>query len=205
MNRMAVRGQTTYRQRQAQRTREVIAASARRLFAERGYVATTIEAISGAAEIPVPTIYSALGNKPAILEEIRRTWIAESGVEELHREALSTSEPRARLRLAAHWTRRQFELGHDVIAIYQEAARIDSRAALVWRRALAGREAALDQLVHSLKGRLRPRLKPAAALDIYIVCTLPEAYRALVLDRRWSPDQYEEWLAELLVLELLGG
>ena len=101
MNRMALKKHTTYRQRQAQLTREIIAASARRLFAERGYVATTIQAISDAAEIPVPTIYSALGNKPAILEEIRRAWIAESGVEDLHHEALSTSEPRARLRLAA--------------------------------------------------------------------------------------------------------
>jgi AcrR family transcriptional regulator len=202
---MAAKGATSHRQRQAQLTRDVIAVTARRLFAERGYVATTIQAISAAAEIPVPTIYSALGNKPAILEEIRRSWIAQSDVEELHRQALSTLEPRVRLRLAAHWTRRQFELGHDVIAIYQEAARVDTRAAPVWRRALAGREAALDQLIQSLKGHLRPRLKPAAALDIYIVCTLPEAYRRLVLDRGWSPDQYEEWLAGLLVRELLGA
>ena len=195
----------SHRQRQASATREAIARTALQLFADRGYVATTIQAISEAADIPAPTIYSALGSKPAILEEIRRLWIAEASVEELYAEALTMREPAERLRLAAKWTRRQMELGHDVITVYQEAARADPRARVLWADALAGREAAVRTLLTSMGERLRPRLDVKQAIDLYVVATLPEVFRSLVLERDWSPDEYEAWLAERLEAELLGG
>jgi AcrR family transcriptional regulator len=194
---------STHRQRQAQATRETVTAAARRLFAEQGYVATTIEAVSEAAEIPVPTIYSAFGNKPAILEEARRLWIAETDIENLHRLALATPEVDRRLRLAAQWTRRQFELGYDVISIYQEAARADPRVAAVWQQVMLRREGAVSELIESLRGRLRPGLAVRQALDLYVTWTLPEVYRTLVLERGWSLNRYENWLAELLIRELL--
>jgi AcrR family transcriptional regulator len=202
---MAVKIQlATHRRRQAQATRETVAIAARRLFAKQGYVAATIEAISEAAGIPVPTIYSAFGNKPAILEEARRLWIAESDVENLHRQALATPEAQSRLRLAAHWTRRQFELGYDVISIYQEAARADPRVAVVWRRVMLRREAAVSELLESLKGHLHSGLRLRQALDLYVAWTLPEVYRTLVLERGWPCTRYENWLAELLIREFLG-
>ena len=49
---MDVKTGPTHRQRQAAATRRQIAAAARQLFAERGYVATTIAAISERADIP---------------------------------------------------------------------------------------------------------------------------------------------------------
>lgn len=192
----------SYRQRQAQATRSAIATAARRLFAIDGYVTTTIEAISAAADIPVPTIYSAFGNKPGILEEIRRHWIAESDVADLHRKALLLPDPEQRLRSAAHWTRRQMEVGYDVIAVYMEAARADARVAKVWRNALAGREAAVLQLLESMGGSLRPGLRLAEALDVYVTSTLPEVYRTLVIERGWSVSRYESWLGDLLVSQI---
>ena len=195
----------SYRQRQAQATRVAVAGAARRLFADIGYVSTTIEAISDAAEIPVPTIYSAFGNKPAILEEVRRRWVVETDVEGLHRQALAAPDGGRRLQLASHWTRRQFELGYDVIAMYQEAARADLRVAAVWGQVMAFREAAVSELLESLSGRLRPGLTVRRALDLYVAWTLPEVYRTLVLERRWSANRYESWLAELLIRELLAA
>jgi AcrR family transcriptional regulator len=189
---------------QAQATREAVAVAARRLFAEQGYVATTIEAISEAAEIPVPTIYSAFGNKPAILEEARRLWIAETDVENLRRRAVTTRDVEKRLRLAAQWTRRQFELGYDVTSIYQEAARADPRVAKAWRQVMLRREAAVSELLESMRGRLRPGLTLRHALELYVTWTLPEIYRTLVLERAWSPNKYEHWLADLLIREFLG-
>ena len=195
---------TGHRARQARATRRAVAAAARRLFAERGYTTTTIEAISAAADIPVQTIYSALGSKRAILEEVRVAWIEESDVAALHAAALATPDPHERLRRAAHWTRRQFELGHDVITAYQEASRIDEEAASVWRHALRGREEALRQLVDSLGDALRTALPPGQALDVYIALTLPESYGTLVHERGWTPDDYERWLADCLCRELLS-
>ena len=194
----------SHRQRQAAATREAIARAALRLFEDRGYVATTIQAISETAGIPAQTIYSALGSKPAILEEIRHRWIAEARVEELYAQALTKSEPAERLRLAARWTRRQMELGYGVITVYQEAARADPRARGRWSDALAGREVAVRNLLTSMQDSLRPGLDVQRALDLYVVATLPEIYGNLVLVRAWSIDEYEAWLAERLVADILG-
>lgn len=193
----------SHRERQAQATREAVARAARRLFAANGYAATSIAAISEEADIPMPTIYSAFGNKPAILEEIRQRWIAESDALELHGDALEASDARGSLRLAAHWIRRQMEIGSDVIAMYQEAARTDPRTAETWRQVLVGREGAVRSLLEKLLRQSPGRLEPARALDVYVTCTLPEVYRTLVTERGWSPDQYEAWLANLLTREIL--
>jgi AcrR family transcriptional regulator len=194
----------SYRQRQARATRRTVAAAARRLFSERGYSTTTIEAISEAAAIPVQTIYSAFRSKRSILEEVRTEWIEEANVADLYREAMSRPGLGARLDGVAHWTRRQFELGYDVIATYEEAARVDPVAAEVWSRVLAGREAALGQLIASEAPDLRPELSVTRALDTLIALTLSEPYRALVLERGWTPDDYERWLGAVIRQQLLA-
>lgn len=192
---MTVESRLGHRQRQAQATRDAVASAARQLFAERGYTSTTIEAISQAARVPSQTIYSAFGSKPAILEHIREMWVAETEVRELGARALTLPNPADRLRQAAHWTRRQFELGSDVITMYQEAARSDPRVAKTWAGVLRGRERAIREV-------LAPFAKQDS-LDLYITLTLSEIYRSLVLERGWTPSRYETWLAQVLIQELL--
>jgi AcrR family transcriptional regulator len=138
-----------------------------------------------------PTIYSAFGSKAAILEEIRRLRITESGARESHVEALDEPEPAARLRMAAQWHRRQMELGYDVIAIYQEAARSDAAMAREWDRVQQSRESAVVQLVSSITPHLSARLDVRSATDRYVTLSLAEVYRTLVIDRRWSLSRYE--------------
>jgi hypothetical protein len=53
-------------------------------------------------------------------------------------------------------------------------------------RALAEREAPAE------------RLTDAEAADIVYTLMSPEVYRILTLQRGWSPDRYEEWLATAL-------
>ena len=188
----------SHRERQARATKEQVAQAARGLFAEQGYVATTIAAISEAAEIPAQTIYSAFGNKPAILREIARIWIAEADTRRLAQESLQLEDPADRLRSAAHWQTRQFETGIDVIQIYQEAARADARMAEEMQRVWAAREHELKLFLKSFKGRLKPK-----ALDLFLACTAAEIYRLLVLDRHWPVEDYETWLGDTLVSQLL--
>src|SRR6476469_10997478 len=58
---------STRRRQQADRTRDHIISTARNLFIERGYNATTLESIAQAAGVSVESIYSIFGNKKAIL------------------------------------------------------------------------------------------------------------------------------------------
>lgn len=193
-----------HRERLAQETRNRVARAARRLFAAHGYVQTSIGAIASESGVPEQTIYSSFGSKPAILELVRLNWIKEADVAALYAEASGLSDPRERLARAAHWTRRQFEVGHDVIVVYQEAARSDPRAADAWRRALEYREAAVRRLLEPMARSFRPGLSRRHALDLYVAVTVPEIYRELVVERRWRPAAYEEWLAAGLSSALLG-
>src|SRR6202012_1020222 len=56
------------RAEQAAATRRLILDTATRLFVERGYAATSIDAIAQAAEIGRSTVFTAAGGKPQLLK-----------------------------------------------------------------------------------------------------------------------------------------
>ena len=96
------------------------------------------------------------------------------------------------------------ELGYDVITIYQEAARADPEMAIEWKSVLDGRDRAIGKLIDSLSEHLAPGLTRTIAVDLFVTCTLSEVYRTLVLERHWALDDYERWLADQLVAQLLA-
>ncbi len=193
----------THRQRQAMATKAQIASAARALFAAQGYVGTTILAIAEAADIPAPTIYSAFGTKAAILRAIAWGVAGTLDIDRAHAEALAQPDPRDGLRMAARIQRRQFEQMYDVIDIYQEAARTDPDIAQDTRTIAANREHAFRRHIDAIATHLAPGVSVDDGVDIYLTLVLPEAYRTLVIERGWSPDRYENWLAEALTTQLL--
>jgi AcrR family transcriptional regulator len=186
-------------------TKEQIASAARGLFAAHGYVATTITAIAEAADIPAPTIYSALGTKAKILQAIAWGVIATLDVDRSHAEALAEPDPERGLRLVANIQRRQYELMYDVIAIYQEAARTDPDIAQDLQTIMANRERAFRRQIEAIAAHLAPGIAVNDGVDIYLTLVLPEIYRTLVLERGWTPSRYETWLADTLIRQLLPG
>lgn len=199
---MAVKG-PTHRQRQAEATRVQVASAARALFAERGYVATTIGDIAQAADIPAPTIYSAFRGKAGILAKATDLWMAEAQTSDLAQQSRDEPDPAGRLRIFARLNRRQLETGSDLIVVYQEAARADVAMAETLRHILASREREIRALVASLEDALAGGTDLERALDLALALTLPEVYRTLVVERGWSKDAYESWLGETLVSQLL--
>lgn len=193
-----------HRQRQALATREQIAAAARTLFAERGYVATPITAIAEAADIPVPTIYSAFGNKAAILKDVTQRAVAVLDVSRRHEEARDDPDPARGLRRAAGLQREQFEAMYDVIAVTLEAVRTDAEIADQLVRIMASRERGFRRHIEAIAAHLAPGTTVDDGVDIYLTLVLPEVYHSLVLERGWSPDRYENWLADNFVYQLLG-
>ena len=193
-----------HRQRQALATRQQIGLAARRLFAERGYVATTISAISETADIPVQTIYSALGSKAAILEQIAAAAVSDLDVDRHHAEAIDSPDPAAGLRIVATLQRRQYEVMYDVIAIYLEAARTDPQIATATAVIQQNRERAFRRHMAAIATHLRAGLTVDRAVDRYLALVLPEIYRTLVIERGWTVDDYEKWLGESLIQQLLG-
>ena len=69
----------------------------------------------------------------------------------------------------------------------------------------AGQAADQRILARSLArhGALRSGLREARATDIIWALANPRTHHALVGERRWSPDEYQRWLADLLASALL--
>jgi AcrR family transcriptional regulator len=120
-------------------TRERIVDAARALMRERGWVGTTIDAIAEKAGVATATVYSAFGNKLAIVEAMRQVMLRDSEIPELTRQAEAEPDLARRLELWAKLIRQQMESSYDIISIHRQAARADPQFAAEYRKALDNR------------------------------------------------------------------
>lgn len=197
-----VKPRSTYRQAQAQATRERIADAARRLFGTRGYGATSIEAIAEEAGVAVRTVYSAFGAKREILSLICERWLEDAGARELAGEVLGEPDPARRLRGAAHWLRTLYAAGFEVVMIFEAATDESPETRALLRSKLAGRNQVMDAMIASLEGHLR--IPVAEAQAMYRALAAPGVYRELVEESGWTPDEFERWVGDTLARNLLN-
>jgi AcrR family transcriptional regulator len=193
----------THRQRQAQVTRSMIVAAAQELFLEQGYICTTIEVIAERAGVATSTVYAIFGSKRGILRAIRDAWHERTHIREVLSSSKLSSNPVERLDQLAAATRRQWEMGAEVTAIYTGAAAADPRAAAELTQALTGRREGLQSFTKSLKPHLRSGLDADHAASILQALCLPEVFDELVRRSGWSADEYQAWLTRTLKWELL--
>lgn len=197
----SVKPRSTYRQLQAQATRQRIADAARRLFAADGYGATSMETIAGEAGVAVRTIYAAFGAKREILSLICERWLEEAGARELAGVVLGEPDPARRLHGAAHWLRVLYSAGFDVVLIFEAATDESRETRALLRSKLAGRNEVMDLMIASLEGHLA--IPVAQAQAMYRALAAPGVYQELVEESGWSPEDFELWVAETLRRNLL--
>jgi AcrR family transcriptional regulator len=193
----------THRQRQAQATRSMIVAAAQALFLEQGYICTTIDVIAERAGVATSTVYAIFGSKRGILRAIRDAWHERTHIREVLSSSKPSSNPVERLDQLTAATRRQWEMGAEVTAIYTGAAAADPRAAAELTQALTGRREGLQGFAKSLVPHLRAGLDADHAASILQALCLPEVFDELVRRSGWSADEYQAWLARTLKWELL--
>ncbi|GHF50969.1 AcrR family transcriptional regulator [Deinococcus metalli] len=192
----------THRQRQAQATRDLIVQAATELFLNTGYAGTTMDAIAQRAGVAVSTVYGAFTNKRTLLAAIREAWHQATGQRDTYRLAGEQPHLTDRLRLAAHATRRQWELGARMMTIYAAAAATDPEAAQELRAALDGRRTNIGRIVGAWAEDAH--LNAARFRAAYLALTRAEVYLELVGEFGWTPDDYEAWLLEHLIAEVQG-
>jgi AcrR family transcriptional regulator len=193
----------THRQKQAQATRHMIVSAAQALFLEQGYICTTIETIAERAGVATSTVYAIFGSKRGILRAIRDSWHERTHIREVLASDQQSANPAERLEQLAAATRRQWEMGAEVTAIYTGAAAADPRAAAELTQALTGRRQGLQNFANSLAPHLHPGLDaPHAAAILQALC-MPEVFDELVRHSGWSVDEYQSWLFQILKRELL--
>jgi AcrR family transcriptional regulator len=197
-----VKPRSTYRQRQAQATRDLIADTARRLFGADGYGATSMEAIAREAGIAVRTVYAAFGAKREILSLICERWLEQAAARELAGQVLAEPDPARRLRGAAHWLRVLYSAGFDVVLIFEAATDESPETRALLRSKLAGRNQVMDAIIASLDGHLTIPVPQAQAM--YRALAAPGVYQELVEESGWTPDDFEHWVADTLQRNLMA-
>ena len=210
-----VKAKRTYdsslRKQQASQTRMRILDASQRLFAERGYAASTIEAIAAGAGVAVDTVYAAFGSKRGVLrallnvrvggDEAELDLLARAGPQAVQREP----DQRAQLAAFAADVSSIIERARPVDDIIRGAAAVDPEIAVLRSGAQAYRYRNIRQLVSWLaaKGPLRDGLTEDDAAAIAWTMSSPEVHGLLRVARGWSAERYAAWLALSLARILL--
>ena len=197
-----VKGRPTYRQQQAAATRDRIAEAARELFAERGYGATSIDAIAAAAGVAVRTVYTAFGTKREMLSYICERWLEKAEARQRAEAVLADPDPAGRLQGAAAWLTHLYATDFAVVMIFEAATDESAETRDLLRAKLAGRNEVMDAMIASLGDHLVAPVEQAQA--VYRALAAPGVYRELVVETGWTPQAFEDWLLRTLRAHVLG-
>jgi AcrR family transcriptional regulator len=191
-------------------TRRRMVGAAYRLFCEKGYVATTMEAIAREAHVAVPTLYFTFRTKGAILGEVLGA--AVMGFDEpvgpedapWYRAFEAEPDPRRALRILVENTAPILRRVAPLLAATLAAAgdpEVTAISELSEERRRDGYRVIVRQL--AAKGGLRQGLTVARATDILLVLLGPQLFDALESGRGWSPVETNRWVVEVLSQQLL--
>lgn len=195
----------------ARATRRSIVNAARDLFVSSGYPVATFPAVADAAGVSVQTVHSHFPTKRDLLKEVIDQAVAGDdepvAISERPEMASILNEPTAegKLRLHAAHAVAISQRATSVDQMLRSAATVDAEAAELWRRGSLSRRMGMEQFASHLSegGHLRDGLTVDEAADRLAVLIDPELYRLTVGVKQWTPQQHEDWLAELLIASLL--
>src|SRR6266550_2272537 len=193
------------RERQAGDTRRRIVEATRRLLQSEGYAGMTVEAIARRAEVSAQSVYAIFKSKTGILIALLDQSMFGPDYEEVVQQALSASDPETRLRRAASVARQIRGAQSAAFDLLRGAGVVAPELAKLERQRERLRYEKEEGMIIFLRdaGRLRPGLSHNTARDVFWMLTGGDVYRMLVHERGWSPQKYQNWLAETLVHSLL--
>lgn len=198
------------REFQARDTRRRIIEAGVRLFLQRGYVPTTVQAIAGEAKVAPATIYQAFGTKQAILAAaldvtivgdntpptlLQRGWVADARREQ---------DAHRRLRLIVEGAAQVAARTAALKNVIRDAAATDPAAQELLRQDHQRRHITQAALVDLITQRrpLRTGTDRHRAIDTFFALVNSSTYEALVTHRGWTMTQWQDWLIDLIEREL---
>jgi AcrR family transcriptional regulator len=187
--------QSRRRKEYAAATRAAIIEAARDLFVEQGFVATRVEDIARRARIAVPTVYTSVGGKQAILEILIAdlpVWRADTKVNAVKQ--LETG--REILAALARTTRETQENSGDVLRVIKEAAAYDDVARQAHARRMMSFRAVLSEIAARIVELEQLTLTPERVTAVLWFYFGPTAYQPLHDESGWTYPDAEAWLLE---------
>lgn len=190
---------------QAAQTRSRILDSAKNLFESEGFECVTIEKIAQTAEVSVPTVYSLFQSKRGILRVLMDVALPTEQFEALVEMSFKETSPQERLCLSAKIARQMYDAEHAQMGIFKGAALLSPEFKELEKekemRRYSRQEVTIKAMVKEKS--LMKGLSAAKARDLLWAFTGRDLYRMFVLEQGWTSEEYEKWLAQLLIKSLV--
>jgi AcrR family transcriptional regulator len=200
------------REERARHRRQRVTDAASRLFLERGYVATTVEAIAREAAVAPATVYQAFGTKHAVLAQILDMTIAgDAGPATLLErdwvnEASRHPDPRQRLALVVEHTAQVAARTAPIKEVMRDAAAADPAVRQLLDQDDQRRYITQQALVDLVIGEdaLGAGCDRDHAVATFFALVNSNCYQLLARQLDWSPADWQQWLTRVLDHELFG-
>ena len=187
----------------AEENRRAIAASARKLFLDLGYSATTMAAIANSAGVSHETVYASLGPKPVVFRHLIETSL--SGTDEpipplerdYARQVMAEQDPSRLIDIYAASMRATQERLAPLFDVLMHGAKSSPELATYHRELLLRRARYTRLIAEHLEeiGGLREDVPTSVAADVLFGFNSSEFFLLFVRDRGWEPEFFEVWLA----------
>jgi len=206
---MAATKKRTYnsasRQLQAGQLKDRVLASAKKLFEHVGFEKVTIEEIAQDAQVSASSIYSLYKSKSGILRVLMDQALAPEQLQELVTKHMTEKLPVKRFEITARIARQLYDAEKAQIGLFQSAAILDPVFKQLEMEKEQRRYQRQKESVELMakEGMFKKGISVSKARDITWALTGRDLYRMLVIERGWSPDEYEQWLALVLSQTLL--
>jgi AcrR family transcriptional regulator len=205
------RYESALRREQAATTHRRILEAAQRLFERDGYTATTMAAIAEEAGVSLKTVYLPFETKSGLLRALWHLLLRGDeepvpvGERPWFRAVLDEPDPERKLRLNIRNAKRVRERTGGLLRVLRDAAPTEREIAELWERIQAefyDNQRAVAEDLHKRRA-LRRGLDVDRAADILWTLNNPDVYELLVTERGWTPDEHENWIADVVCLQLL--
>jgi len=197
---------TAQRRLQSAASRQRIVDEARKLFLVEGYRTTTIADIASAAGVNPDTVYRLVGRKPMVLHELIEQALsgtdhAVAGADRSYVRAMATEpDPVVKLEIYAAAVREIHGRMAPLFVALRDASSTEPEAERVWKEIGERRAANMRKLVRDVRSAKKARYATSTseAADTVWALNSAELYVMLTVERGWTPQQYERWLARSL-------
>ena len=194
------------RQVQSKKTKNRILASAKMLFESKGFEDVTIEEIAQEAQVSAPSIYSIFQSKRGVLLGLMDEALSPEQFEALVEQGKKEKCPRKRLEITASIARQLYDAEKAQLSFLRGASILDPVFKGLEIERERRRHQRQKETVESMANEkaFTDNLSLSKIRDILWAFTGRDLYRMLVVERGWSSDEYEKWLADLLIQVLLS-
>lgn len=191
----------------AEATRAGIVDAARRLFAQQGYFATTVNEIAEAARVAPTTVYAVAGGKVGLIRTLVDIWSQAPIISQTRARQAKLTDPDEILRQSAASVRFMREEYGDIMRVVLATAPQDKTVDEGLQLATKRYRGALTRLATRLRetGGLHPDMTVHEATDTLWFYFGYTGFFTLVDDNGWSYERAERWLVSQARMALRQG